>query len=361
MINQADQLRPDTSWSETVWGHSREESHLDDIAKPRLCVAALLPFKEGQPDWGSFENMLRWMTACGEHFGVDITFVLNADTGYVFQLSSHLYEEVITRFKTLYPARSFICGVTAVGGSATNFEASAYQPHLEIAQAHQPCEVMIMTSQALNSLGPEDRRDAYFNLAEYVAVPALVHALEPAFVPWATPFEPWLLHQLAGHEKFVGGKISTLDEPHFLYWASMCRDLGLDFVPYSGDDFGIASAIRMGLPLLIGAGVSACPLICAAKKYWRKDDFDARVYKLFEAFQSLEDTVFRLDEKGSAAGYKHSTAEILRMLGLIECAEIHPDCPDRRTGDEASRMREALIRPLRMAERMNIPFYSFPS
>ena len=360
MIDQADQLRPGTSWSETVWGHSREESHLDDIAKPRLCVAALLPFKEGQPDWGSFENMLRWMTACGEHFGVDITFVLNADTGYVFQLSPHLYEEVITRFKSLYPGASFICGVTAVGGSATNFEASAYQPHLEIAQAHQPCEVMIMTSQALNALGPEDRRDAYFNLAEYIYVPALVHALEPAFVPWATPFEPWLFHQLAGHDKFVGGKISTLDEPHFLYWAAMCRDLGLDFVPHSGDDFGIASAIRMGLPLLIGAGVSACPLICAAKKYWRKDDFDARVYKLFEAFQSLEDSVFRLDEKGSAAGYKHSTAEILRMLGLIECAEIHPDCPDQRRGDEASRMREALIRPLRMAERMNIPFYSFP-
>jgi hypothetical protein len=220
---------------------------------------------------------------------------------------------------------------------------------------------MIMTSQALNALAPENRRDAYFEIAEKIEVPALVHALEPAFVPWATPFEPWLLHQLAGHEKFVGGKISTLDEPHFLYWASMCRDLGLDFVPHSGDDFGIGSAIRMGLPLLIGAGVSACPLICAAKKYWRKEDFDSGVYKLFEAFQSLEDSVFRLDDKGSAAGYKHSTAEILKMLGVIESAEIHPDCPDLREGDEQARMREALIRPLRMAERMNIPFYSFPS
>ena len=218
-----------------------------------------------------------------------------------------------------------------------------------------------MTSQALNALGPERRRDAYFEIAEKIEVPALVHALEPAFVPWATPFEPWLLNQLAGHDKFVGGKISTLDETHFLYWASMCRDLGLDFVPHSGDDFGIASAIRMGLPLLIGAGVSACPLICAAKKYWCKDDFDSRVYKLFEAFQSLEDSVFRLDDKGSAAGYKHSTAEILKMLGIIDSAEIHPDCPDLRAGDEQVRMREALIRPMRMADRMEIPFYSFPS
>jgi len=361
MIQKAEELQPDTQWSETVWAHSREEDLMNDQSNPRLCVAALLPFKDGQPDWGSFERMLQWMVKCADHFGVEITFVLNADTGYVFNLSMELYEEVINRFRSLYPDASFISGVTAVGASSTAFDASCYHPHLEIAQAHRPCEVMIMTSQALNALAPEKRRDAYFEIAEKIEVPAIVHALEPAFVPWATPFDPWLLHQLAGHEKFVGGKISTLDEPHFLYWASMCRDLGLDFVPHSGDDFGIASAIRMGLPLLIGAGVSACPLICAAKKYWRKDDFDSRIYKLFEAIQSLEDSVFRLDDKGSAAGYKHSTAEILQMLGVIDSAEIHPECPDLRAGNERARMQEALIRPLRITERMNIPFYSFPS
>jgi dihydrodipicolinate synthase/N-acetylneuraminate lyase len=361
MIQKAEELQPDTQWSETVWAHSREEDLMNDQSNPRLCVAALLPFKDGQPDWGSFERMLQWMVKCADHFGVEITFVLNADTGYVFNLSMELYEEVINRFRSLYPDASFISGVTAVGASSTAFDASCYHPHLEIAQAHRPCEVMIMTSQALNALAPEKRRDAYLEIAEKIEVPALVHALEPAFVPWATPFDPWLLHQLAGHEKFVGGKISTLDEPHFLYWASMCRDLGLDFVPHSGDDFGIASAIRMGLPLLIGAGVSACPLICAAKKYWMIDDFDSRIYKLFEAIQSLEDSVFRLDDKGSAAGYKHSTAEILQMLGVIDSAEIHPECPDLRAGNERARMQEALIRPLRIAERMNIPFYSFPS
>ncbi len=361
MISDPSELAPSTSWSDTTWSEAREEELLDYASTTRLCVAALLPFKDGFPDWGSFERMLQWMSRCADHFGVDIVFVLNADTGYVFNLSNELYEEVIRRFRALYPQASFISGVTAVGASPTDFRASCYHPHLEIAQAHGPCEVMIMTSQALNALGPEKRRDAYFEIAEKIEVPALVHALEPAFVPWATPFEPWLLHQLAGHDKFVGGKISTLDEPHFLYWASMCRDLELDFVPHSGDDFGIASAIRMGLPLLIGAGVSACPLICAAKKFWRQDDFDARVYKLFEAFQSLEDSVFRLDDKGSAAGYKHGTAEILKMLGIIDSAEIHPDCPDLRPGDEQARMREALIRPMRMADRMGIPFYSFPS
>ena len=166
----------------------------------------------------------------------------------------------------------------------------------------------------------------------------------------------------------VGGKISTLDEPHFLYWAAMCRDLRPDFAPHSGDDYGIATAIRLGRPLLIGAASSAAPLICAAKDLWLHDDvpgkravtgrgpghFDTRVYKLFEAFQSLEDQVFRLDARGSAAAYKHSTAHVLHALGVIASPEPHPDCKDVRGADEAARMAEALLRARRVAERLGI-------
>ncbi|MEN9676298.1 MAG: hypothetical protein RIS76_2194, partial [Verrucomicrobiota bacterium] len=181
------------------------------------------------------------------------------------------------------------------------------------------------------------------------------------------PFDPWLLYQLAQHPKFVGGKISTLDEPHVLYWAAMCRDLGLEFAPHSGDDFGIATAIKLGLPLLIGAAVSGAPLICAAKDMWLQDDapqkkfrtgtgrFDTRVYKVFEAFQSLEDQVFRLDANMSAAAYKHSTAHVLHELGLIAAPEAHPTCRDLRGANEAERMQEALRRPLRMMERLGLP------
>lgn len=187
-------------------------------------------------------------------------------------------------------------------------------------------------------------------------------------MPWARPVGPWLLHQLAIHPKFVGGKISTLDEPHFLYWAAMWRDLGLAFAPHSGDDFGIATAIKLGLPLLIGAAVSGAPLICAAKDMWLNDDspqkkfptgtrrFDTRVYKVFEAFQSLEDQVFRLDATMSASAYKHSTAHVLKNLGIIASPEAHPACIDLRGADEASRMAEALRRPRRVAERLGIQF-----
>ena len=159
MITHPEQLKPTTTWSETIWSKTREEELLDASSSPRLCVAALLPFREGLPDWGSFERMLEWMNRCARAFGVEITFVLNADTGYVFNLSEQLYEEVITRFRALYPEASFISGVTAVGADPEEFRASCYHPHLDIAQAHAPCEVMIMTSQALNGLDPENRRD----------------------------------------------------------------------------------------------------------------------------------------------------------------------------------------------------------
>ena len=48
----------------------------------------------------------------------------------------------------------------------------------------------------------------------------------------------------------------------------------------------------------------------------------------------------------------------LKLLGLIASDEIHPDCPDIREGDEVARMRSALRRPLRVAERLGIPHFA---
>lgn len=368
LLSDPAQLTPQTRWQETVWAWTPEEQLIDHTTRSRLCGAALLPFQDGQPDWAAFTKSLRWMYESADHFGVEFVPVLNADTGYIFDLEEHLYAEVLRRFREDFPGKRFISGVTARGAeNDSTFVPSRYFPLMDLVQAHSHCEVMLMTSRHLSALEAEPRRDAYYALAEHLTHPGIVHALEPAFVPWATTFEPWLLHQLAQHPRFIGGKISTLDEPHFLYWAAMCRDLQLDFAPHSGDDFGISTAIKLGLPLLIGAADSGAPLICAAKDMWLLDSvvekrfktgsgrFDTRVYKLLEAMQSLEDQVFRLDEHGSASPYKHSTAHVLKSLGLLSSPETHPRCLDRRGPDEACRMEEALRRPRRMAEKLGIP------
>lgn len=368
LISDPAQLKPETTWQETTWAWVGEEALVDHQTRSRLCGAALLPFVNGQPDWAGFYSSLHWMYAAAERYGVEFIPVLNADTGYIFNLTDALYAEVLRRFRSEFPGRRFISGITARATEQdSRFLTERYLPLLDLVQAHENCEVMIMTSRHLSALAPEPRRDAYYKIAEHLTHPGIVHALEPAFVPWATTFDPWLLFELAQHPKFVGGKISTLDEPHFLYWAAMCRDLGLDFAPHSGDDFGISTAIKLGLPLLIGASVSGAPLICAAKDMWLLDSveekvfktgtgrFDTRVYKLLEAMQSLEDQVFRLDERNSASPYKHSTAHVLKELGLLASAEIHPDCTDRRSGDESIRMQEALRRPRRMAQKLGIP------
>ena len=370
LITDPRDLKPSTPWHDTKWAYIGEEELTDHTTKARLCVAALLPFADQKPDWAGFERSIAWMLESAERYGVEMDFVLNADTGYIFDLSNEMFAEVLQRFRASFPTQRFIAGVTARGAeNDTEFKAERYHPLMDIVQQHENCEVMIMTSRLLNSPDPEARRDYYYQIAEHLIRPGLVHALEPAFVPWATPYEPWLLHQLAVHPKFIGGKVSTLDEPHFLYWAAMCKDLELDFSPHSGDDYGIASAIKMGLPLLIGAGVTAAPLICAAKDMWLVDRvtekkfrtgtgrFNTRVYKLFEAFQSFEDLVFRLDDRMSAAAYKHSTAHVLHQQGLIASSEPHPQCKDVRGSDEAQRMIEAMRRPLRMAERLGIPGY----
>jgi hypothetical protein len=368
LISDPRDLLPQTTWQQTKWAWVGEEELVDHTSKARLCAAALLPFRGREPDWDGFAASIRWMQAAADHYGVELVVVLNADTGYIFDLDDGLYAEVLRRFRAEFPQARFIAGITARGAeNDTAFKAERYRPLLDIVQQHENCEVMIMTSRWLNALEPQRRRDAYFEIAEWLIRPGIVHALEPAFVPWATPYEPWLLWQLAQHPKFIGGKISTLDEPHFLYWAAMCRDLKLDFAPHSGDDFGIATAIKLGLPLLIGAAVSGAPLICAAKDMWLFDSapakkfptgtgrFDTRVYKLFEAFQSLEDQVFRLDSRMSASAYKHSTAHVLHSLNLIQSPEVHPACKDLRGTDEAARMDEALRRARRMADKLAIP------
>lgn len=364
LISDPADLRPETKWRETKWSAVTEEGLANHERQPRLCVAALLPFEDRVPDWEGFLRCIGWMRDAASRFGVEIVFVLNADTGYIFQLDESLYAEVLQRFRAAFPQQRFIAGVTARGRAGEpEFRAERYRPLLDLAQAHENNEVMLMTSPALAALDPERRRDAYFAIGEYVERPALVHALDPAFVPWATTFEPWLLAQLAAHPKFVGGKVSTLSEPHFLYWAALARDLRSDFIPHSGDDYGLATAIRLGLPLLVGAGATAAPLLCAALRMWRSAEgpFDARVYKLLEAIQSFEDVVFRLDDRGSAAAYKHSTAHALHLLGLLASAETHPDCPDRRRADEPERMREAMERPLRIAAELGIHEFQLPN
>lgn len=372
LIETTEQLTPQTRWLDTKWAWTCEESLIDHTTKSRLCAAALLPFRDQKADWGGFVASIRWMQDAADYYGVELVPVLNADTGYIFDMDDILFAEVLLRFRAEFPTTKFIAGVTARGAqNDTSFIAERYRPLVDIVQQHENCEVMLMTSKWLSALDPEPCRDAYYEIAEWLIRPGIVHALEPAFVPWAKPFGPWLLWQLAKHPKFVGGKISTLDEPHFLFWAAMCRDLQLDFAPHSGDDFGIATAIKLGLPLLIGAAVSGAPLICAAKDMWLNDvsqqkkfqtgtgRFDTRVYKVFEAFQSLEDLVFRLDEKMSASAYKHSTAHVLHELGIIASPEAHPACRDLRGSDEAVRMIEALRRPKRVADRLGIPF-QFP-
>lgn len=368
LITDPADLTPQTTWRETSWAWTSEEQLIDHQTKSRLCAAVLLPFCDGVPDWDSLFASIRWLQAAADHYAVPFVPVLNADTGYIFDMDDQQYAEVLQRFRGEFPDMRFIAGITARGAQQdSGFVAERYRPLLDLAQIYDNCEVMLMTSYGLNQLDPERRRDAYFEIAQWVQRPAIVHALEPSFIPWATPFEPWLLWQLAQHPKFVGGKISTLDEPHFLYWSSMCRDLQLDFQPHSGDDFGIATAVKIGRPSLIGAASSAAPLICAAKDMWLDDNapnkrfvtgtgrFDTRVYKLFEALQSLEDQVFRLNNHGSAASYKHSTAHVLHELGVIATAQPHPASKDLRGDDEAQRMREALLRPRKVAAAMDIP------
>ncbi|MBU6175982.1 MAG: hypothetical protein KGQ60_19425, partial [Planctomycetes bacterium] len=153
-------LKPETSWRETVWAWRGEEELIDHKRKARLCSAVLLPFQNKQPDWQSFFDSLQWMLEAAEFYNVEFVPVLNADTGYIFELEDPMYAEVLKRFRAAFPNQRFIAGITARGAEKDSaFDAERYRPLLDIVQQHENCEVMIMTSRWLNSLDPERRRD----------------------------------------------------------------------------------------------------------------------------------------------------------------------------------------------------------
>ena len=173
LISKPEDLSPNTSWLDTKWAWTGEEELIDHTAKPRLCAAALLPFRDQKPDWEGFVASIRWMQATADHFGVELVVVLNADTGYIFDLDDALYAEVLRRFRAEFPTAKFIAGVTARGAQDdTSFKVERYRPLIDIVQQHDNCEVMLMTSKWLSALEPEPCRDAYYELS-------LIHISEP--------------------------------------------------------------------------------------------------------------------------------------------------------------------------------------
>src|SRR5580692_1091197 len=138
LLSDPRDLTPQTTWRQTKWAWTGEEELVDHTTKARLCAAALLPFRDEQPDWAGFATSIRWMQAAADHYGVELVTVLNADTGYIFDLDDALYAEVLRRFRAEFPAARFIAGVTARDAEKDpTFRAERYRPLLDIVQQHE--------------------------------------------------------------------------------------------------------------------------------------------------------------------------------------------------------------------------------
>ena len=122
-----------------------------------MCVA-LLPFRDGEPDWDGFEKSVSWMLKCAEFSGVEIAFVLNADTGYIFNLSIELYGRCSAALG-LFSWVTIICGLQQSGQKGKPSARVVFSSHDQI-QQYENAEVMLMTSRQLNILDSEPRRDA---------------------------------------------------------------------------------------------------------------------------------------------------------------------------------------------------------
>jgi hypothetical protein len=177
LISDPKELAPDTPWLDTTWAWTGEEALVDHTHKARLCAAALLPFRDRKPDWEGFATSIRWMQATADHYGVELVVVLNADTGYIFDLDDAMYAEVLRRFRGDFPTAKFIAGVTARGAQDdTAFKAERYRTHLGM-------EALMGRAPALDApTGSRRRRATWMSTAAARAASLLARRLGVALL-----------------------------------------------------------------------------------------------------------------------------------------------------------------------------------
>jgi dihydrodipicolinate synthase/N-acetylneuraminate lyase len=201
---------------------------------------------------------------------------------------------------------------------------------------------MLMQCKALTDLEGDALVAAYGTLTALLPHPVIIHELPRVFAPaFGRLYTPYEYAHLMKLRNVVGGKVSSLYEPGYLWRQAMARDLGLP-APFSGDDYAVGEAMRCGGNLLLGAGCVVPGLYRALIEMWTSGD--NRFHKLLNAVQALANVQFRADRNNYVGAYKHSTACLLKLLEVIPSAGVPPGCADcdRRPADEEERMNEAL-------------------
>lgn len=294
--------------------------------------AILLPFSRAEVDWAGFEAHL------ARTFEAGLMPAVNMDTGYANLIDPTTRCEVLRRTREIAQDRPYVAGVFVGDLPGARLDLEAYQRGIEQIQEHSGTPIFFQ-SYGLIELPDDQLVDAYRTLAASCDA-FLFFELGKVFAPFGRIYPISVYRELMQIPNVIGAKHSSLQRG--LEWERLRlrNQLRPDFKVFTGNDLAI-DMVMYGSDYLLGLSTFAPDAFARRDAMWESGDPD--FYMLNDLLQYLGCFTFR----APAPAYKHSAAMFLKLRGMLDSNETHPDAPRREDTDiEVLRSIESDLRRL---------------
>ncbi len=281
--------------------------------------AILLPYEEGgEVDWKGFDaHLIRTLDA-------GLVPAVNMDTGYGNLIDETVREEVLRRSQRITDGRFFVAGVFVADGPGAPFSMESYRIGIEQIQRYGGTPVFFQ-SYGLIGLPDQQLVEAYQSLARECK-DFLFFELGKVFAPFGRIYSLEVYQQLMMIPNAIGAKHSSLHRVPEWQRLELRNRIRPDFKVFTGNDLAI-DMVMYGSDYLLGLSTFAPDAFARRDAMWEAGD--PGFHELNDLLQYLGAFTFR----NPAPAYKHSAAMFLKIRGMLESDQTHPDSPHRPEAD----------------------------
>lgn len=283
-------------------------------------AAVLLPFKDnrGTVDWQGFENHVVRIFEAG------LFPAVNMDVGFATLISDDLRDEVLQRTQSIASGRFFVAGAFVNDQPGAKFNLDAYQRTITDIAYHGGVPVLFQ-SYGLTDQSDDAIIDSYHRIS-WASDQFIAFELGTMFAPFGKIYSLDVFRALLHIGPCTGATHASLEREDEWERLALRNQIRPEFKVFTGNDLAI-DMVRFGSDYLLGLSNFAPDLFALRDHYWEQGS--DRFYQLNDLLQYLGAFSFR----DPTAAYKHTAAMFLKMQGMIECDETHPDSPTRPPSD----------------------------
>lgn len=294
-----------------------------EMIRPRRKItgisAILLPFLDnGEVDWPSLRQHVKRTADAG------LTPAVNMDTGYVHLLTDDRRKQVLRATRETLGGGKFVAGAFVKDRPGDGFSLEGYTRQMEWIQEAGGTPVIFQSYGLIEQTGPEIVA-SYQQLAK-ACDRFIGFELTQDLAPFGKIYDLETYAGMMAVKACIGAKHSSFHrEPE---WQRLkLRDAHRpDFQVFTGNDFGI-DMVMYGSDYLLGLSTFAPDLFAQRDAYWLSGD--PAFYELNDLLQYLGFFAFR----SPGPGYKHTSAQFLKLRGWITTNRTHPESPKRPDTD----------------------------